>query len=44
MHIIYIKRCVILAIILLVNVTTIFAQQKKKSPLQKRENFEFTFD
>ena len=43
-HIIYLSRCVVLAIILLVNITTVFAQQKKKTPLQKRENYEFTFD
>ena len=43
-HIIYYKRCVVLVIILLVNITAVFAQQKKKAPLQKRENYEFTFD
>ena len=43
-NIIYYKRCVVLVIILLVNITAVFAQQKKKAPLQKRENYEFTFD
>ena len=43
-HIIYYKRCVVLVIILLVNITIVFAQQKKKTQLQKRENYEFTFD
>ena len=40
-NIIYYKRCVVLVIILLVNITAVFAQQKKKAPLQKRENYEF---
>ena len=43
-HIIYYKRCVVLVIILLVNITIVFAQQKKKTQLQKRENYEFSFD
>lgn len=42
--IIYFKRCIILAIILLVNITAVLAQPKSKTRLQKRENYEFTFD
>ena len=43
-NIIYFKRCIILAIILLVNITAVLAQPKSKTRLQKRENYEFTFD
>ena len=43
-YFIYFKRCIILAIILLVNITAVLAQPKSKTRLQKRENYEFTFD
>ena len=43
-HIMYLIRYIILVIILLANITTGFAQSKNKKPLQKRENYEFTFD
>ena len=43
-HIMYLIRYIILVIILLANITTVFAQSKNKKPLQKRENYEFTFD
>ena len=33
-HIIYYKRCVVLVIILLVNITIVFAQQKKSGLMQ----------
>ena len=37
-------RCIAVATILIANISAVQAQQKKKAPLQKRENYEFTFD
>ena len=36
-------NCLVLAILCIANCSDVFAQ-KKKTPLQKRENYEFTFD
>ena len=33
-----------MATMLVVSTAAVQAQQKKKTPLQKRENYEFTFD
>ena len=37
-------RCTAVATMLVANISAVHAQQKKKAPLQKRENYEFTFD
>ena len=37
-------RCTAVATMLVANISAVQAQQKKKAPLQKRENYEFTFD
>lgn len=37
-------RFIAVATILIANISAVQAQQKKKAPLQKRENYEFTFD
>ena len=37
-------RCIAVATMLVANTAAVQAQQKKKTPLQKRENYEFTFD
>ncbi len=37
-------RCIAVATMLVVSTAAVQAQQKKKTPLQKRENYEFTFD
>ena len=37
-------RCTAVATMLVANISAVRAQQKKKAPLQKRENYEFTFD
>ena len=37
-------RCISVATMLVANISAVHAQQKKKAPLQKRENYEFTFD
>ena len=37
-------RLIAVATILIANISAVQAQQKKKAPLQKRENYEFTFD
>ena len=37
-------RCTAVAAMLVANISAVHAQQKKKAPLQKRENYEFTFD
>lgn len=37
-------RCTAVVTMLVANISAVHAQQKKKAPLQKRENYEFTFD
>ena len=37
-------RCIAVATMFVVSTAAVQAQQKKKTPLQKRENYEFTFD
>ena len=37
-------RCTAVATMLVANISAVQAQQKKKAPQQKRENYEFTFD
>ena len=37
-------RCTAVATMLVANISAVHAQQKKKAPLQKRENYELTFD